>query len=53
MDIISDRPFNVLEIVISNSVLLFGIITYSHPMASIVSSDDEVVIFLKETFTYS
>ena len=53
MGIISDRPFNVLEIVISNSVLLFGIITYSQPMASIVNSDDEVVLFLKETFTYS
>ena len=42
IDIISDRHFSILEIVLSSSVLFFGIISYSHHMASVAGSDDEV-----------
>ena len=42
IDIISNRHFSILEIVLSSSVLFFGIISYSHHMASIAGSDDEV-----------
>ena len=40
IDIISDRPFSILEIVLSSLVLFSGIISYSHHMASVVGSDE-------------